>query len=275
MQIQLSDVRFAYPSGVEALRGVSFTIAPGERVAIIGQNGAGKTTLAKQLNGLIKPTSGTVQIGDWATNSHTVAQLAQRVGYVFQNPDDQLFKGTVRAEVGVGPSNLRLPPEQVEASVERVLDLLELSDKADTNPYDLTPTWRKRVAIAAVLAMNSAIVVLDEPTTGQDDRNVRYLGQIVKQLAEQGKTIVAISHDIDFVADYFDRVIALGQGKVLLDGTPNEVFGQEALLERTFVQPPQMTRLSSRLGLSHVVSREDELLKALREEHTRTSGSET
>src|SRR5689334_8190555 len=117
MQIQLADVRFAYPSGVEALRGVSFTVAAGERVAIVGQNGAGKTTLAKHLNGLLKPTSGSVTIGEWTTASRSVAQLAARVGYVFQNPDDQLFKGNVRAEVAVGPTNLRLPAAQIEQQV--------------------------------------------------------------------------------------------------------------------------------------------------------------
>lgn len=264
MQIELRDVRFVYPSGVEALRGVSFSVAPGERVAIVGQNGAGKTTLAKQLNGLLKPTSGEVRVGDWTTADHSTAQMAARVGYVFQNPDDQLFKGHVRAEVAVGPTNLRLSAEQVEAQVKSALELLELTDKGDTNPYDLTPTWRKRVAIAAVLAMNTPIVVLDEPTTGQDERNVRYLGGIVERLAGEGKSVIAVSHDIDFVADYFDRVIAMGEGRVLLDGRANEVFGQEETLESTFVQPPQLTRLGKQLGFSEVVSREAEFLAALR-----------
>ena len=253
MRIQIDNLHFTYPSGVEALQGVSLMIEPGEQVAIVGQNGAGKTTLVRHLNGLLLPSSGTVRIGDWLTRDTSVAKLAAQVGYVFQNPDDQLFKGNVRDEVKFGPINLGFAPERVEAQVDEALALLELSEKAAVNPYDLTPTWRKRVAIAAILAMNTSIIVLDEPTTGQDHRSAQHLAGLIRRLREQGKTVIAISHDIDFVAENFARIVAMGQGRVLLDGPAETVFAQEEILSSTYVQPPQLTRLASRLNMGQVV----------------------
>lgn len=262
MRIQINNLHFTYPSGVEALRGVSLALEPGEQVAIVGQNGAGKTTLVRHLNGLLQPSQGSVRIGDWLASETSVAKLAARVGYVFQNPDDQLFKGNVRDEVRFGPANLGLAPAQIEAQVEEALALLELSDKGEVNPYDLTPTWRKRVAIAAILAMDTPIIVLDEPTTGQDHRSVQHLAGLIQRLREQGKTIIAISHDIDFVAENFGRVIVMGQGRVLLDGPAETVFAQEEILGSTYVQPPQLARLASRLELGRVAYTADGFMAA-------------
>lgn len=262
MHIQIEALHFSYPSGVEALRGVSLAIAPGEQIAIVGQNGAGKTTLVRHLNGLLHPTRGTVRIGDWLTHQTSVAKLATRVGYVFQNPDDQLFKSKVKDEVSFGPSNLGFKPEQVEAQVQEALALLELEDKAEANPYDLTPAWRKRVAIAAVLAMHTPIIILDEPTTGQDYRSAQHLAGLIHYLRERGQTVIAISHDIDFVAENFARIIVMGQGQLLLDGPAETVFAQDELLTRTDVQPPQLTRLASRLELGQIVYTVDGFLAA-------------
>jgi len=264
MRLQIEGLHFSYPSGVEALCGVSLTVEPGEHLAIVGQNGAGKTTLVKHLNGLLRPTRGTVRIGDWLTDDYSVAQLAAKVGYVFQNPDDQLFKSNVRDEVSFGPTNLRFPAERVERLVGDAMQLLKLSDKADTNPYDLDPTWRKRVAIASVIAMNTPVVVLDEPTTGQDYRNLRDIAGVIQFLGGQGKTVIAISHDIDFVAENFPRIVVMGGGRVLLDGTPNQVFTQEDVLSSTYVQPPQLTRLGARLELGQVVHTVEGFLSAYR-----------
>jgi energy-coupling factor transport system ATP-binding protein len=262
MRIQIEDLHFSYPSGVHALRGVSLAIEAGEQVAIVGQNGAGKTTLVRHLNGLLRPTTGTVRIGDWLTQDHSVARLAARVGYVFQNPDEQLFKGNVHDEVAFGPTNLGFPAERIERLVRDALALLELADKADVNPYDLTPTWRKRVAIASVIAMDTPIIVLDEPTTGQDYRTMRDLCRLNQTLKEQRKTVIAISHDIDFVAENFARIVVMGQGRVLLDGTAEQVFQHEEILGSTYVQPPQLTRLGRRLGLGQLVYTVDGFLSA-------------
>lgn len=265
MKIEVNDLKFSYPTGVQALRGISLTIEAGEQVAIVGQNGAGKTTLVRHLNGLLQPTSGEVKIGDWDTRKYSVAKLASRVGYVFQNPDEQLFSRDVKTEVAFGPKNLGLSSEQVRGRVDEALGMTELSDKTETNPYDLSPTWRKMVAIASIIAMDTPIVIFDEPTTGQDAANIARIANVIKVLRERGKTVITITHDIDFCAENFERVIALSQGQILLDGNANEVLGQEEILAKTYVDPPQLTRLGKRLGFKKTVRNEAEFLAEYQE----------
>lgn len=262
MKIQISDLHFSYPAGVQALRGISLTIEPGEQVAIVGQNGAGKTTLVKHFNGLLQPTSGQVFVGDWNTGEHSVAKLARRVGYVFQNPDEQLFSKNVGTEVAFGPKNLGYNDERLEALVKEALAMTELSDKTEANPYDLSATWRKMVALASIIAMDTPIMIFDEPTTGQDAVSVARIANVIRILRERGKTVITITHDIDFCAENFERVIALSQGRVLLDGQASEVLGQEEILAKTYVDPPQLTRLGKRLGIMETVRNQDEFLKA-------------
>lgn len=264
MKITIDNLHFTYPSGPQALCGVSLTIDTNELVAIIGQNGAGKTTLVKHFNGLLQPTRGRVLIGDWDTTEHSVAKLASRVGYVFQNADEQLFSKSVEAEVAFGPKNLGFDPERVRTLVQDALALTELSDKNRTNPYDLSATWRKMVAIASVIAMDTPVVIFDEPTTGQDAVNVARIAQAISELRRRGKTVIAITHDIDFCAENFERVIVMSQGKVLLDGRANDVLGEEEILASTYVEPPQLTRLGKRLGLNETVRNEDQFLAALK-----------
>jgi len=264
MKIEISDLHFTYPTGVDALRGISLTIESGEQVAIVGQNGSGKTTLVKHLNGLLRPTSGMVQVGGWNTKSHSVAKLARRVGYVFQNPDEQLFSKNVGTEVAFGPRNMGLNGDQVQSLVKDALMMTELSDKTETNPYDLSATWRKMVALASVISMDTDIVVFDEPTTGQDAMNIARIANVIKTLRTRGKTVITITHDIDFCAENFARVIALSQGKILLDGKANEVLGQEEILAITYVEPPQLTRLGKRLGFRNTVRTQDEFLTELK-----------
>lgn len=263
MKIEINELRFRYPNGVEALRGVSTVIAEGEQVAIVGQNGAGKTTLVKHLNGLLQPTAGSVRIGDWDTREVPAARLAARVGYVFQNPDEQLFCRTVAEEVAFGPRNLRLGAERTGRLVQYALQLVELQDRKDSNPYDLSPTWRKMVALASVISMDTPILVFDEPTTGQDAASVARMARVVGELRRQGRTVITITHDIDFAAENFERVIALAQGAVLLDGPAGDVLGQGEVLARTYVDPPQLTRLGQRLGFSRTVRNQEEFLQAL------------
>ncbi len=263
MNIQIENLTFRYPNGVLALQEVSLEITAGEQVAIIGQNGAGKTTLVKHLNGLLLPTEGKVLIGDWDTRSYPVAKLAQRVGYVFQNPDEQLFTKTVADEIAFGPRNLGYSAERVEALIEDALQLTHLQAMRTSNPYDLSPTWRKMVAVASILAMDTPVLVFDEPTTGQDAASVGRLAAIIAELKRRGKTVLTITHDIDFCAENFERVIVMGQGRVLLDGAAKEVLGQEAILAQTYVEPPQITRLGLRLGLEEIVCTPQEFLTSL------------
>jgi energy-coupling factor transport system ATP-binding protein len=233
-------------------------------VAIVGQNGAGKTTLVKHFNGLLQPTKGRVLIGDWDTTKFPVAKLASRVGYVFQNPDEQLFSKTVGAEVAFGPKNLGVGDDQVQALVRDALSLTELSDKTETNPYDLSPTWRKMVALASILSMDTNIVIFDEPTTGQDAVNVARIAGVIAELRKRGKTVITITHDIDFCAENFERVIAMAQGRILLDGKAGDVLGQDEILATTYVEPPQLTRLGKRLGFKDTVRNHEEFLDALK-----------
>jgi energy-coupling factor transport system ATP-binding protein len=264
MKIEVKDLRFTYPTGLEALRGISLTIEVGEQVAIVGQNGAGKTTLVRHFNGLLQPTVGSVLIGDWDTKQHSVAKLASRVGYVFQNPDEQLFSRDVGTEVRFGPHNLGYSKEKTDELVKRALALTELSNQTETNPYDLSLTWRKMVALASVIAMDTPIVIFDEPTTGQDAVNVARIAHVIAELRREGKTVINITHDIDFCAENFERVIALSNGQVLLDGAAADVLGQEEILAQTYVDPPQLTRLGKRLGLQETVCSQEELLNSLK-----------
>ena len=265
MKLEVTDLRFTYPNGVEALRGVSATIEEGEQLAIVGQNGSGKTTLVKHFNGLLQPTSGSVMVGDWDTRKVSVAKLAARVGYVFQNPDEQLFCRTVGEEVAFGPHNLGFETHKAQALVKDALELVELSSKRETNPYDLSPTWRKMVALASVISMDAPILIFDEPTTGQDAASVTRIAQVVAELRRRRKTVITITHDIDFAAENFERVIALSQGRILLDGPVGVIFGEAEVLAETYVDPPQLTRLGLRLGLKKVVRNQEEFLRALQD----------
>ncbi len=263
MNIEVKDLDFTYPAGVTALQGVSLAIQSGEQVAIVGQNGSGKTTLVKHLNGLLQPTSGSIMIGDWDTRKVTVAKLARRVGYVFQNPDEQLFCRTVGEEIAFGPHNFGFEAQKIEGLVNDALLLVELGDKKDVNPYDLSPTWRKMVALASIISMDTDCVILDEPTTGQDAANIARIAHVVGELRKRGKTVITITHDIDFCAENFERVIALSKGRILLDGPAGSVFGQEEILAQTYVEPPQLTRLGKRLGMKETVRNQEEFLGAL------------
>jgi energy-coupling factor transport system ATP-binding protein len=188
-------------------------------------------------------------VGDWDTKKFSVARLASRVGYVFQNPDEQLFCRTIQDEVAFGPVNLGYTSERVQELVKDAIEQANLEGKETTNPYDLSATWRKMIAVAAVIAMDTPIVIFDEPTTGQDAAGVARIAAVISALRQRGKTVITITHDIDFCAENFHRVIAMAHGQVLLDGSMAEVLAQEELLATTFIDPPQITRLAKRLGL--------------------------
>lgn len=260
MRILVTDVAFRYPNGVQALAGVNLAIAGGEAVAVIGENGAGKTTLARHLNGLLRPQQGRVLIGDWDTREHTVAQLARRVGYVFQNPDDQLFERTVRRELAFGPRNLGRRQDEIEAAVAQALAWLDLEDVADSHPYDLSLSQRRLVALAAVLAMETPIVVLDEPTTGQDAAGMALLGRVIEDLKAAGRTVITISHEIDFVAEHFPRLVVMAAGRILADGPTDRVLAQTGLLAQAQVEPPQLVRLARALDLPGIPTTVDAFL---------------
>jgi energy-coupling factor transport system ATP-binding protein len=249
--ILVENVAFDYPRGVRALAGIDLRIDGGERVVIVGQNGSGKSTLVRQFNGLLRPTSGQVSINGRPVGRRHVAELAREVGLVFQNPDRQIFAGTVRAEVAFGPRNLGLDETERDAAVERALATVGLLGDEATNPYDLGFSRRKLLALASILAMETPIVILDEPTTGQDARGMSRVQSIVAELSGAGRTVIAVSHDMRFVAESFERVVVMREGRIVLDGTPTEAFAEAAwpTLASTYLEPPLAARVGVRLGL--------------------------
>ena len=265
LAIELDDVRFNYPSGVEALRSVSIRIEPGETVAIVGQNGSGKTTLAKQLNGLLRPSNGRVLLGGADSASESISSLAEVVGFVFQSPDDQLFERSVEREVSFGPRRMGLPADTVAQLVDHAIELAGLNDVRATNPYDLDLSTRKLVGLASVLATDPAVVVLDEPTTGQDGPGDARVGRIVDALRAAGKSVVAITHDMEFAAAHFGRIVVMRGGMVAADGRPSVVFAPAnlELLASTGLRPPPAARVAAAMGLPTVPADADALLREL------------
>jgi energy-coupling factor transport system ATP-binding protein len=248
MRLRVEAVSFAYPGAAHVLDAVTLALESGESVGLIGENGAGKTTLAKLLCGLLLPGSGEVWVGDWNTRQHSVAQLARRIAYVFQNPDDQLFERTVAAEVAFGPRNLGLPPAEVEARVHASLSRVALDGLQARHPYELNPTQRKFVALAAADALETPAMILDEPTTGLDGPGMQILSQYVEERKREARTLITISHDMDFVAEHADRVILLSRGTVASEGSPASMFLQTERLAASQLEAPQLVRLAERLG---------------------------
>lgn len=249
--IDVQSVSHVYPDGTRALDRVDLVIPDGDRLAIIGQNGSGKSTLVRHFNGLLRPTEGRVLLDGRPTADRRVAALAARVGLAFQDPDRQIFAGRVRTEVAFGPRNLGLRGSALETAVSGALASVGLVEQAERNPYDLGFSSRKLLALASVLAMGTPTVVFDEPTTGQDLRGVERIQAIVAELAAAGRTVIAISHDMRFVAESFARVVVMRAGRVILDGTPAEVFAEANWeeLAGTYVEPPLAARIGARLGL--------------------------
>jgi energy-coupling factor transport system ATP-binding protein len=251
-ELKVEGLVHVYPEGrVRALDGVDMRIGPGERVAIVGQNGSGKTTLVRHLNGLLRPTAGSVMLDGADTRAMTVAQLAARVGLVFQDPDRQIFAGTVRSEVEFGARNVGLQPDARHEAVGRALAATGLGGQEGTNPYDLGAARRKLLTLASVLAMETPVLVLDEPTTGQDAPGIERVRAVIASVAAAGRTVIAISHDMHFVAETFERVVVMRAGRVILDGSPAEVFapGSWEALASTYLEPPYAAVVGDRLGL--------------------------
>jgi energy-coupling factor transport system ATP-binding protein len=249
--IRCTRLRFAYPDGTEALRGVDLTIPHGAKVAVVGQNGSGKSTLVRHFNGLLRATSGDVSVRGRSVGDRHVAELAREVGLAFQNPDRQIFAGRVSREVAFGPANLGVHGADLDRAVTDALELVGLAGSADANPYDLGFSKRKLLSLASVIAMGTPILVLDEPTTGQDARGIERVQAIVERLAGAGRTIVTISHDMRFVAEAFERVVVMRDGTIAADGSPGEVFAEAGwdALHATHLEPPLAARAGARLGL--------------------------
>lgn len=245
--IRIENLTQRYQDTRPILDGVSLTINDGDFLALIGQNGAGKTTLVKHLNGLLRPESGRIYITGEDISRISRGILSQKVGYVFQNPDHQIFLERVDKEVSFGPGNLGISSEEVKARTEKALLDVGIHHLAEASPMFLSKGERQRVALASILAMEPQIIILDEPTTGQDYQETTRIMEVIVELNQKGHTIIMITHDMQLVAKYAQRVVLMGKGRILADGTPKEVFSLTALLQETHLQAPQITRLAREL----------------------------
>ena len=250
MAIVFSHVSFAYANAVLAVEDVSFTVNDGERLAIVGQNGAGKTTTVKLMNGLLKPTSGTVSVDGAATADRSTASIAATVGYVFQNPDDQIFSSTVRDELEYMPRYRQWDDAKREERVARAARLTGIEAYFESNPNDLPLVIRKFVAIAAILVGECKYLVLDEPTAGLDRPGQRRLAALIDELEADGVAVVTITHDMRFVAQTFKRVIAMANCRIIADGSCSSLFARDDLLKEASIRRPELAQLAKDLGLS-------------------------
>lgn len=256
--ISFKDVTFAYPDGFVAVDNISLEIEKGENIAIVGQNGAGKTTTVKMCNGLLKPTKGNVLIGDLNTKNYSTAQVSRKVGYVFQNPDDQIFHSTVYGEVIFGPNKMKLSKEEMNKQVEYALEITGMDEFKDENPYNLSLSIRKFITMAAIIAMNTDIMIFDEPTAGQDLKWNNRLSDIIKELNANGKTLITISHDMEFVANNFKRVVVMANKKIIASASPNDIFWNFGVLDEAMLKQPYIARLCKALDIDgNIVSLKD------------------
>lgn len=264
--IEVNDLSYSYTDGTSALSEINLSIYQNEFIAFIGQNGSGKTTLSKCLNGLFKPIQGDVIVDGFNSRNTPIVQMVRRVGYVFQNPDHQLFNNNCWDEIAYGPRNIELPEDEVAERVAEAAKVVGLDEMYfDEHPFFLSKGLRQRVAIASILALRPRVIIVDEPTTGQDARQSLEIMDFLKLLnIELGHTIIIITHDMPIVAKYAQRVIVLGNGRILADGDTRSVFQMADVLAQTYLEPPQITQLAQRCaqqGFSASTLTVEEMLK--------------
>jgi energy-coupling factor transporter ATP-binding protein EcfA2 len=264
--VEVRNLSFQY-TDVPVLTDVSFSIDEGEILAVIGQNGSGKTTLVKHFNGLLRPLKGEILVDGESIKDRSVAEMARKVGYVFQNPDHQIFADTVFEEAEFGLKNLEVPESERYERVSDVLNQTDLYRYGDFHPTSLSGGEKQRLAIASVLVMNPKILILDEPTTGLDLKSSRSIIALVKKLHHESHTVVLVTHDMKLVAEMANRIIILKEGKIAADGSPRRIFSDRELLEENLLEEPQITKLSHILGYGTCLTVE-ELLEAVQERVT-------
>lgn len=252
--VSFQHVTHVYDTGHAAIQDLELDIHKGEFVALCGMNGAGKTTAVLHIMGLLKPTSGSVLVAGEDVASRSVAEMARSVGLIFQNPNHQLFKDSVQDEIAFGPRNLGWDEDRIEAKLVEVLELVGLADCRTREPEGLSIGQKQRVAIASVLVMEPSVIILDEPTTGQDQRTMEPFMSLVSRLRTKGLTVVMITHDMDVVLRHASRMVVLNNGSLVADGPPVEVFTNDEILASARLHPPPILELSRSLGMDHATT---------------------
>ena len=247
--IETINLSYTYHDGTKALNNLNFSVEKGENMAILGPNGAGKSTLMHHFNGLLMPTAGKVAVLGQEVTASNLEWVRQKVGLVFQDPDDQLFARTVDQDVAFGPINLGLPKDEVNSRVKWALEATEISDLANKSPQNLSTGQKKRAALAGVLAMKPEIIVLDEPMANLDPRTASKVLKLLLQLnTELGLTLIIATHDVDLVPLFADKICILNKGQIVLQGPPQEVFSQGEVLRSMDLRLPRITHLFEILG---------------------------
>lgn len=245
IQLSTENLSFTYPDGTQALKNINIEIEKGEKVAIIGPNGAGKSTLFSHFNGLTEPTSGCVKIEGKhiSFEKDELLKVRQKVGIVFQDPNDQLFAPTVKEDIAFGPMNLGLSYDEVEKRVEDALKMVGMENYEDKTPHHLSGGQQKRIAIAGIIAMKPELMILDEPTAGLDPDGVEKVLNIMNQLNEEGMTLIISSHDIDMISKYADKIFVLYNGEIIESGNKNKIFSDMDLLKKAHLRTPITTEI--------------------------------
>lgn len=244
IMLKVEGLRYRYPDGTNALNGVNIDVAKGEFLAILGANGSGKTTLLKHLNGLLKPTVGSIILDGKRLSEFKPNEVFRKVGMVFQDPNDQLLAPSVEEDVAFGPANLNLKYDEIMSRVMNALELVEMEKCAKKTIYSLSYGQRKRICIAGILAMEPEILVLDEPTSGLDPDGVKSVMKLLKDLNERrGITTIIATNSVDLVPVYMSRVVIMDKGKIVKEGTPEEVFTDTKMLEDVKLELPQIAQL--------------------------------
>lgn len=245
--VEIKNLIFCYSDGTRALDNINLTISKGEFVALIGQNGCGKTTLSKCLNGILKPTQGSILVDGLDTSKKGIQkELVKGIGYVFQNPDHQLFNNKVYDEIAYAPRNIKLSEAEVKARVYEAAQIAGIKEELfESHPFFLTKGLRQRVAIASILSLKPQVIIVDEPTTGQDYKQSLEVMEFLKMLNETyGHTIIIVTHEMHIVAQYAKRIIVMTQGKAWMDGSVREIFADPERLKGAYVKPPVATQLA-------------------------------
>lgn len=264
--ISISNMTFMYPppKKVLAVKNLNLEIKEGEFISLIGHNGSGKTTLSKLISGYLKPTEGSIKIGGAEVFAMAPRYRPTVVGYVFQNPDQQVFKDTVYEDIIFGLQNLKLPEEEIASIANNAIKRLDLEKVHDVHPFRLGKGDRQRLAFAGILVMNPKVLIVDEPTTGQDPEKAREIMRLLRELNQEKKiTVIVVTHAMDLVAEFCNRVVVLGGGEKLLDGHPRDIYSQPETLAKTYIQPPQVCRLGLQLGLKPLPLTVEEIVDAL------------
>ena len=264
-KLEFKNVSFTYPNGFKAINDLNFVVYPSEKVAIVGQNGAGKSTCAKLMNGLLRPSSGEILLEGKNTKDMTTAQISRKVGYVFQNPNDQIFNSTVYDEVAFSLRALKVDEDEMDRRVRQACEICELSEYLDDHPYDLPFSTRKFITIAITIANDCDIFIFDEPTAGQDAYSMSCLKRVIDHLHDLNKTIITITHDMEFVVENFNRVVVMSNKEIIKDADKKEVFDEDEILQKAYIQPPVIKRLCNSINLNEKLLSVDDFVDYIKD----------